>query len=79
MHSLKHLIQIVNNMRRALQLKLEDGRVIELEITKAVAVQSPKKMFNLEELPDGSHRLIWSKSLCENFSEIKEINIIRED
>ena len=52
---------------------------IELEISKAVAINSPKKMFNLEELPDGTYRLIWSKDLVENFSEIIGIDIIRED
>lgn len=48
---------------------------IELEILKVVAINSSKMLFNLEELPVDTYRLIWSKGLVENFSEIIGMNI----
>lgn len=65
-------------MKRIFRIKTSNGD-IDLNITKAVSIKSPKKMFNLEELPDGTYRLIWSKSLVENFSEISGFEIVRED
>lgn len=48
---------------------------IELGILKVVAINSSKMLFNLEELPVDTYRLIWSKGLVENFSEIIGMNI----
>lgn len=65
-------------MKRVFRIQTTD-KDIELEISKAVAIDSPKKTFNLEELPDGTYRLIWSKGLVENFSQIIGMDILRED
>ena len=58
---------------------ITQDKVIKLNITKAVAIKSPKKMFTLEEMKDGNYRLTWSDSLVGNFSEIKGFDIIREE
>lgn len=63
---------------RIFRIVTEKGNV-DLNITKAVSIKSPKKMFSLEEMKDGSFRLIWSESLIKDFSEIKELNIVREE
>lgn len=57
---------------------ITQDKVIDLNITKAVAIKSPKIMFTLEEMKDGSYRLTWSDSLVGNFSEIKGFEIVRE-
>lgn len=58
---------------------ITQDKVIDLNITKAVAIKSPKKMFTLEEMKDGNYRLTWSDSLVGNFSEIKGFEIVREE
>lgn len=58
---------------------ITQDKVIDLNITKAVTIKSPKKMFTLEEMKDGNYRLTWSDSLVSNFSEIKGFEIIREE
>ncbi len=63
-------------MRRAIKI---EGLDIELELSKATAITVDKKMIHLDELPDGTFRLIFSKSLVDDFSKIKGLTIIRED
>ena len=65
-------------MKRIFRIATKSGN-IDLNITKAVSIKSPKKMFCLEEMKDGNYRLTWSDSLVANFSEIDGFEIIRED
>ena len=66
-------------MYRAFRITKTNGEVAELKITKAVAVVNEKPIFCFEQMKDGNYRLIWSKSLCENFSDIEKLEIVRED
>lgn len=66
-------------MYRAFKITKKNGDVVELKITKACAITTDKLMFNIEQMKDGSFKLIWSKSLCENFSELDKLEIVRED
>jgi hypothetical protein len=52
---------------------------IKLELSKATAIQGKKKMIHLDELEDGTWRLIFSKDLIEDFRKIKSLEIIREN
>lgn len=63
---------------RIFRIVTEKGN-IDLNITKAVSIKSPKKMFMLEEMKDGNYRLTWSDSLVANFSEIEGFAIMREE
>jgi len=66
-------------MRRAIVLKGHDDEDISvLEISKATKIRTKSNMMNLEEMKDGTWRLIWSESLLEDFSKLKSIEIIRE-
>ena len=65
-------------MTRVFIIRKKDGTNIGLNITKAVSIKSPKKMFMLEEMKEGNYRLTWSDSLVDNFSEIEGFAIIRE-
>ncbi len=64
--------------RRAIKVKLE-GTDIELELSKATAIQGKSKMIHFDELDDGTWRLIFSKDMIKDFSEIKSFEIIREN
>lgn len=50
-----------------------------LELSKVVSVDIEKKMINIEELPNGTWRLIYTKSLIDDFSKVEGFEIIRED
>ena len=66
-------------MKREFIIRKKDGTNVALNVTKAVSIKSPKKMFALEEMKDGNYRLTWSDSLVANFSEIEGFVIMRED
>jgi hypothetical protein len=65
-----------SDVRRAIEIK---GTDIVLELSKASAIQGKKRMIHLDELEDGTWRLIFSKDLVSDFSEIESLNIIREE
>ena len=57
-----------------------NGTDVELEIKKAVSIDTPKKMVVLEEMKSGEYRLTYSKSLFpDGFDKIENIEIVRED
>lgn len=63
-------------MRRAIELVGLD-RV--LEISKATSVTTKNNMIHLDELPDGTWRLIYNGKMIPDFSKLSELKIIRED
>lgn len=65
-----------STVRRAIEI---EGTELVLELSKATAINVDKKMIHLDELEDGTYRLIFSKSLIDDFSKIKSLKIIRED
>jgi len=66
----------LKKLRRAIEV---EGTDLVLELSKATAIQGKKRMIHLDELDDGTWRLIFSKDLISDFSEIKSLKIIRED
>lgn len=50
-----------------------------LELSKVVSVDIEKKMINIEQLPNGTWRLIYTKNLIEDFTKVQNFEIIRED
>jgi hypothetical protein len=63
-------------MKRAIVL---DGTGIELPLSKATAVKTGKKMIHIDELPDGTWRLIYSQELIPDFTKISAFRVLRED
>ena len=59
-------------------IKLE-GTDIELVLSKATAVRTSKNMIHLDELADGTWRLIYNGNMIPDFSVIKSLTIVRED
>lgn len=64
-----------DNVKRFIELK---GLDILLELTKVTAVKTNKNMIHLDQLPDGTWRLIYNGNMIEDFSKIESMNIIRE-
>jgi len=58
---------------------LIDGLDVELELSKVTAVRTDKQMIHLDELPDGTWRLIYNGNLIEDISKVDGFKIIRED
>lgn len=59
-------------------IKIE-GTDQELELSRATAVRTSKKMIHLDELPDGTWRLIYNAEMIPDFSKVKSLTIVRED
>lgn len=62
--------------RRAIALT---GTDMVLELSKATAVNTDKRMIHLDELPDGTWRLIYNGKMIPDFSVITALTMIRED
>lgn len=63
-------------MRRALHL---EGTDITLELSKVTAVRTTQRMIHLDELPDGTWRMIYNGEHIPDFTKIEAFKIIRED
>jgi ribosomal protein L6P/L9E len=63
-------------MKRSIVLKGIDK---ELVLSKATAVKTNTNMIHLDELPDGTWRLIYNGNLIPDFSKIECLQIIREN
>lgn len=66
-------------MRRAIRINFNDGKYFDLELSKAVSIKTEKPTINLEQLKDGSYRLIYTECLIDDFSKVNNLEIIRED
>lgn len=55
------------------------GIGVELELSKATAVKTDRGMIHLDELPDGTWRLIYNGNLIKDFSKISALTILRSD
>ena len=62
-----------------MRLHKVDGTYIDMEISKATAVETNNPMVYLDKLRNGTWRLVWDKALMEEFSSFKSMEMIRED
>lgn len=65
-----------DNVRRAIEI---EGLDITLELSKATAIKTDKQMIHLDQLGDGTWRLIYNGNLVPDFTKVKSLKIIRED
>ena len=63
-------------MKRSILL---EGTDVELELSKVTAVRTDKQMIHLDELNDGTWRLIYNSNLIPDITKIEGFKIIRED
>ena len=62
--------------RRAIEI---EGTDETLELSKVTGVRTDKNMIHLDQLADGTWRLIYNSKMIPDFSAIKALTIIRED
>ena len=62
--------------RRAIQLV---GTDLVLELSKVTAVRTNQRMIHLDELPDGTWRMIYNGEHIPDFTKISEFKIVREN
>lgn len=64
-------------VRRALKLK---GTDVVLELSKVTRIHSEDfKSIHIDQLPDGTYRLIYGSGIIDKLSEVESFEIIRED
>lgn len=49
------------------------------ELSKVTQINVEKKMIHLEELDDGTWRLIYSSSVIDDIQKVVSFDIVRED
>lgn len=62
--------------RRAIELV---GTDIILELSKVTAVKTKQRMIHLDELTDGTWRMIYNGEHIPDFTKISEFKVVRED
>jgi hypothetical protein len=62
--------------RRAIEI---EGTGIVLELSKATEVKTSKQMIHLDQLDDGTWRLIYNGNLIPDFTKVKSFKIVREE
>ena len=63
-------------LRRAIEI---EGLTKTLELSKVTAVRTSKEMIHLDQLDDGTWRLIYNENLIPDIQKVRAFNIIRED
>jgi hypothetical protein len=63
-------------MKRSILL---EGIDVELELSKVTAVRTSKQMIHLDQLNDGTWRLIYNSNLIPDITKIEGFTIIREN
>lgn len=64
------------SVRRAIKV---EGTDLTLELSKVTSVKTSQRMIHLDELPDGSWRLIYNGDHIPDFTKVTGLTIIRED
>lgn len=64
-------------VRRA--IAMTGSQLDPLELSKVVAVRTAKNMIHLDEMDDGTWRLIYNGNHIPDFSKITALTLIRED
>lgn len=65
-------------IKRAIKIKMKDEEKV-LELSKATSVRTKKNMIYLDELDDGTWRLIYNENMIKDFSKVLSLDVIRED
>jgi hypothetical protein len=65
-------------MKRSLLIEYKDGTSKEIPLFKAVKINADIGMFHLDRIQEG-WRLTYSQDFCEDFSQIEQIQIKREE
>lgn len=62
--------------RRAIEIV---GTDTVLELSKVTMIRTDKQMINLDQLPDGTWRLIYSAETIPDITKVEAFKIVRSD
>ncbi len=65
----------MSKVRRSINLRGSDK---VLELSKVTAVRTDKQMIHLDQLPDGTWRMIYNANLIPDITKIEAFEIVRE-
>lgn len=66
-------------IKRFIRVNYEDGTFKDLEIIKSTAIKADVGMMHLDKLNNDKWRLTFTNEIGEEFSKIKNFEMIRED
>lgn len=66
----------MNKVYRAIEI---EGIGQILELSKATAVKTSQNMIHLDQLPDGTWRLIYNGNMIPDFSKVLGLRVLREE
>lgn len=66
-------------MKRSINIVFKDGSVKKLPITKCAKINTKKEFIEISRLPSGDYRLLFSGSLIDEFSDVKCLEVERDD
>jgi len=65
--------------KRSIRINFQDGSFQDLELAKAASVKTSQSMINIDKMKDGKWRLIYDENLIPDFTQVVNLEIIRED
>lgn len=65
-------------MKRSIKINFNDGTSKELVLSKATAIRADVGLLHLDKINEG-YRLTVSNDICDDFSKILNLEIVRED
>lgn len=63
--------------KRSIVIKTKSGDT-ELPLSKVTLARTDKQMIHIDQLPDGTWRMIYNESLIPNISEVEGFLLLRE-
>lgn len=66
-------------MKRIIRINYKNGGFEDIEISKAVQIDTDQTVFALEKTKDGKFRLTFGKKYIEDFSQVLDFEIVREE
>ena len=60
-------------------LRFNGADIPDIEISKVSVIKKGKNMFYLDQLDDGTYRLVYSLDMIPDLTKVNNIEIIRED
>ncbi len=66
-------------MLKAIRLNFQDGSYKDLPLSKATEVKTKSKMINLDQLKDGTWRLIYDSETVGDLSKLVQLTLVREE
>ena len=64
--------------KRSIRINYKDGSFQDLELSRAASVKTSQSMINIDRMKDGTWRLIYDDNLIPDFTQVVNLEIIRD-